>query len=417
MKSRAPIIALIICAVLFAAGLFQLLKLRFEAGDIYPPYSSLRADPLGAMAFYEALDRLPEMKVERDFNAANRLPTGRNTTYLQLGAQPYEWEWIGDDEFRTIQDFVTSGGRLVIMFFPELTRPVSIFRPDEQEEAREKSGQKTSDPKATPSKPARKRSVRSKSGRVRHQTSLRERWGIEIAFRELDRGTDTYDSALAQRRADLTLPESLKWHSALVFTNVSTNWQTIYARGTNVVIAERKFGAGSVVLAGDSFLVSNEAMVDDRQPELLSWLLGNSREVVFDEAHFGIQQTEGVATLLRKYHLYAVIGALLLLAVLFIWKNALAFVPPWEMTRSQPFVPGRETSAGFINLLRRNIPSRDLLKVCFTEWKKSAPKSSGAASTRQARAEALLSAEMERRPSDRRPLAVYQEICRTLKKL
>ena len=416
MKIRASIVAFCVCAVIFALGLFQLLKLRFEAGDVYPPYSSFRADPLGTMALYEALERLPELKVTRDFSANNSLPGGRNTTYLHLGAQSREWEWIDDHELRVIEDFVTAGGRLVITFFPEITSSMAIFRPEE-EEASEKTAKKEMEQKPSPSKPNKKRPPRSRSERIRHRNSIKERWGIEIAFRELEPGTNNYESTWVERRADLPLPDALEWHSGVVFTNVSTNWQTIYARGTNAVLIQRKLGAGTVVMAGDSYFVSNEAMVADRHPELLSWFIGQSHEVVFDEAHFGILQTEGVATLLRKYHLYAVVGALLGLAILFVWKNALSFVPPGQTIRAAQFVPGREASAGFINLLRRNIHSRDLLQVCFAEWEKSLAKPGGTASPRHAQAEALVKAEMERRPSDRQPLKLYQEICRTLKKL
>jgi Domain of unknown function (DUF4350) len=412
MKGRIPIIASVVCAVIFAAGLFQLLKLRFEAGDVYPPYSSLRADPLGTMAFYEALERMREMKVERDFSAGNKLPEGRNTTYLHLGARTREWQWMDVDEFRTVEDFVTAGGRLVITFFPEVNSSVMIFRPDEEED-RDKPAKKEADKKSSPSKSKKKRSARSKSDRIRDRNSTKERWGIDVAFRALEPSTNKYESTWVERRADLRLPEELEWHSGVIFTNLSTNWHTIYARGTNAVLVERKMGAGTVVMAGDSFFISNQAMVNDRHPELLSWFVGPSHDVVFDEAHFGVLQTEGVATLLRKYHLYAVVGALVLLAILFIWANAFSFVPPWQMIRAQQFVAGRETSAGFVNLLRRNIPSRDLLKVCFGEWKKSVSKPGGPVSARHAQAEALVKTEMERR----HPLDLYQEICRTLKKL
>src|SRR5215471_4979636 len=121
MKKTLPLILMIACAGVFLAGVLELFKLRFEAGDVYPAYSSLRADPLGTMAFYEALERMPEMTVERDFSANNRLPGGKNTTYLHLGARTREWKWIDDEEFRTIEDFVTAGGRLVVTFFPEVT--------------------------------------------------------------------------------------------------------------------------------------------------------------------------------------------------------------------------------------------------------------------------------------------------------
>ena len=38
---------LLIVTVLFIYGMIELLTLRFEKGDAYPPYSSYRPDPLG----------------------------------------------------------------------------------------------------------------------------------------------------------------------------------------------------------------------------------------------------------------------------------------------------------------------------------------------------------------------------------
>ena len=48
------------CGLILLIGLFCLLLvnlflLRFRAGDIYPPYSSLRSDPLGTKALVKAL--------------------------------------------------------------------------------------------------------------------------------------------------------------------------------------------------------------------------------------------------------------------------------------------------------------------------------------------------------------------------
>jgi hypothetical protein len=415
MKARVPILAFVVCALVFAGGLFQLPRLRFEGGDVYPPYSSLRSDPLGTMALYEALARLPGLMVQRDFTANTSLPGGRNTTYLHLGARLSDWTWVDENEFRVIEDFVTAGGRLVITFFPENTSRASF--PGHQDEAADKSGRKEADQKAPPSKPNKRRTAPPLPDRIRKKSSVADRWGISIGFRELAPGTNKVESTTVERQVALALPENLEWHSGVLFTNLSSKWQTIYARGTNPVLVERKLGAGSVVMAGDSFLLSNEALVNQRQPELLSWLVGPSQDIVFDEAHFGILQTQGVATLLRKYHLYAVVGALLLLAILFIWKNAFSFVPPLPTIQAQPFVAGRETSAGFINLLRRNISSRDLLQVCFAQWKKSVVKSGGTVSTRHARVDALMKTASEGRPSESQSLLLYQEICRTLKKL
>jgi hypothetical protein len=48
------------CAAAFSpSASCELFELRFERGDVYPAYSSLRADPLGAMAFYESLEKIP----------------------------------------------------------------------------------------------------------------------------------------------------------------------------------------------------------------------------------------------------------------------------------------------------------------------------------------------------------------------
>ena len=41
----------------FLYGVARLYALRFEVGDVYAPYSTYRADPLGTGALYEASDR------------------------------------------------------------------------------------------------------------------------------------------------------------------------------------------------------------------------------------------------------------------------------------------------------------------------------------------------------------------------
>jgi len=72
-------------AVLFAAGIVRLFVLRFKAGDIYPPYSSLRADPLGAKALYQSLARLPRLSVARNYEDVEDLDLPPETALLFLG--------------------------------------------------------------------------------------------------------------------------------------------------------------------------------------------------------------------------------------------------------------------------------------------------------------------------------------------
>jgi hypothetical protein len=401
MKRHFPIFILLGCAALFVFGVIELFELRFEHGDVYPAYSSLRADPLGAMAFYESLEKIPGMNVRRDFSESNLLPDEPQTVYLHLAGSPYEWEWMPDDLFHEVRDFLARGNRLVITFFPQ-TESYDFYDRDEDETNSVKSA-KSKDEKMTPPKPAKKKKITDDDSDV----SLEDEWGFHPGFEKLVQDGDTYAPIRVVNKTDLALPKTLDWHSGIIFTNCDGAWRTIYARGTNAVVIERKFGKGSVVLATDSYFVSNEAMEKDRHTDLLAWLIGENKNVVFDEAHFGIVETSGVATLMRKYRLHGVAACLILLAGLFIWKNSTSLVPPHADEKKEDFVAGKDSASGFTNLLRRSIAPRDLLATCFAEWKKSAGKNS---SSRFQQAEAVFQSENSLPDKDKNPIATYQKI-------
>ena len=398
MKRRFLPLVLVLGVGAFVFGLFELFKLRYEAGDVYPEYSSLRADPLGVMIFYESLAEMPHLTVRRDFSAQNKLPEDSNTAYLHLAGCSSDWTSMPVELFQEIERFLNRGGRLVVTFFPE-SRPATKLV-------------------TTPPAPAPKgkKSNSKKDDQLGRQTSLKERWGVDFGHVPLPRNdTSAYSRVEVENRSDLALPEILDWHSAMVFTNLDQSWETIYARQTHPVMVERKFGPGSVVMASDSYFLSNEAMIKDRHADLLAWLLGPSRTVVFDEAHFGILEAPGIATLMRQYRLHGLIVGLALLAALFIWKNVTSFVPPYPEERNQSEVAGREAAAGFVNLLRRNIAPKDLLRVCFDEWTKSLLQNPNHSIARVDQAQAILEAENARAQTERDPVRAYQEICHVLK--
>ena len=108
MKKNLPMLALVLCATLFVAGVIYLFLLRFAAGDVYPPYSSLRADPLGAMALCESLAKLPGLTVRRDLSEANKLPGEKDTTYLHLAAEASGWRWMPVELLNEIEAFTVS---------------------------------------------------------------------------------------------------------------------------------------------------------------------------------------------------------------------------------------------------------------------------------------------------------------------
>lgn len=415
MKRYAPTLLILICAATFAFGVMELFKSRYQVGDVYPKYSSLRTDPLGTMAFYESLDRMPGVSVARDYSTANRLPEKRSTTYLHLAASPDDWRLISESVFNEVDRFVRSGGRLVITLYP---RAEDSWRRDYDEKSETNSpssevkGEKeTAKKENTAPSPKEKRARRLALGDGHHMVSIADRWGWEFQMIALERGENgVYEPAEIWNQSRLPLPETLTWHSGMVLTNLSEGWKTIYARGTNAVVAERAFGHGSVVLATDSFFLSNEAMLKDRHADLLAWLVGESRNVVFDEAHLGVTENPGVATLMRKYRLHWLTFSLIALAGLFIWKNSLSLVPTHDVEAESDFIPGKDASSGFVNLLRRNVPARELLAVCFTEWKKSGASAAKYSRTRVQEAEAIFQTEAALSSKDQNPIRAYQRI-------
>ena len=65
MKHHGPLVALIAALALLVAGLGLLFHWRLGQGDLFPAYSSLRADPLGTRALHDSLALVPGRRVER----------------------------------------------------------------------------------------------------------------------------------------------------------------------------------------------------------------------------------------------------------------------------------------------------------------------------------------------------------------
>lgn len=79
----ASIVFLVAALVLFLSGVAQLFVMRFDAGNVYPAYSSYRSDPLGTRAFCEALGLLPGVTALRNTEPLER-QSGMNDAALFL---------------------------------------------------------------------------------------------------------------------------------------------------------------------------------------------------------------------------------------------------------------------------------------------------------------------------------------------
>ncbi len=380
MKHYSSIVILLASMAALAFGIIELFELRFEAGDVYPAYSSLRSDPLGTMAFYESLERFGGFAVRRDFSTTNRLPDGRDTTYFHLAGSSEAWRRVPQATLKQIEQFVVEGGRLVITLFPEAVNSSRL------------------------------------RGRVNAEKSFQDRWGVDFRILDLKSSPGAvYEPVPVRNESGSLLPETLDWHSGIVFTNLNAAWKPVYTRGNNAVVIERAFGRGAVVIATDSYFLSNEAMLKDRQPGLLAWFIGSSRNVIFDEAHLGVTEAPGVATLMRKYRMQWFLAGLILLAGLFIWMNSASLVPLHTDRAAQDYIAGKDAAAGFDNLLRRSIPTRDLLATCFNEWKKSVAQTGKYPADKVRRVEAAFQAEASLAERNRNPVQTYQTIFEILR--
>jgi len=445
-NNKKALIAALLIAPAFAYALISLFTLGLETGDVYPQYSSYRADPLGASAFFDALASMPGVTAVRNTGEFSELPPGRGRTLIFMGAD------TGDDPedvLKSLEAFAASGGRLVILFYPLSAEPYHWFDHDttcedsdtvgEQENKKcgdEKkeggkvdAGEKVKDgstaedgtePEQEPGaeKSERKKKFYGKPGPWETKmVSIADRWGFAFAYSD---PIPDADNAPAASRAEKQsgpelLPPAVSWHSVLYFDKLKDNWRILYGRLGLPVVVERPYGKGSIVLMGDSYLASNEAMRNERLPGLLAWLVGPSSTVIFDEAHLGMEQAKGVMILMRRFRLDALLLALGFIALLFVWQNASSLVPKRGGLAPAP-AQGRDSAAGLVNLLRRAIPRRDVLSVCENEWRRSLGPGSEAMKRKAARVHEIVRAERALPPGRHDPAGAYKRISKILAK-
>ncbi|MCI0626889.1 MAG: hypothetical protein L0387_35465 [Acidobacteria bacterium] len=385
-------------ALLFVYGGVRLFQFRFETGDIYAEYSSLRSDPLGARALYQSLERIDSLKVSRNLSPLSRLPLDRKHALIIAGFK-YSYGLLENPNWlQPIEHLLGSGSRIVICFYPhEGHVPTAKLE--------QKGATKREDDKD-------KKQSEEEIASWKRKLFLTQRWGLEFDF---TRAAASQGQSTVALQGSLDLPETLSWHSQLSFKKLSPEWKIVYWRQDRPALIERPMGSGTLVLASDSYFLSNEALWKDRQSRLLAWLIGPHNQVVFDETHLGVEEGPGVMSLVRKYRMHGLFASLFLLAGLFVWKNMLSLVPPSAQFQATENRVGRDSAAGFINLLRRSIPVSRVIQACVQQWEKSLPASSPERA-RLSQVRAVAAREQAKADSANHVVAAYQAICQVLER-
>ncbi|MDR2849672.1 MAG: hypothetical protein LBW77_03905, partial [Verrucomicrobiota bacterium] len=214
--------ALLLTALALAGGAVWLFGQALVDATEYPDYSTLNAAPTGTRLLHDALSSI--------------LPTHR---LFEPGILPNAALFrIGVPRFRALDqwdfDFVAAGGRLIQTF--------EGIPPD------------------------------------RHDPGTNGwRVAADLSITVL---TNLSETARAGAWAD-----ALPWHSAAVFRidpEALPNWQTRYTLDGHPVVVESHFFDGSVILATDSFFLSNEALAKSLGAALPAALVGSAGSVFFD---------------------------------------------------------------------------------------------------------------------------------------
>lgn len=415
-RALAPVVLGLLVA-LFAAGMVRLFKLRFGGGDVYSPYSSLRADPLGSKGFHDSLAELPGIKVSRNLKPLDKLQPDPSMLLLYLGAEPLELDLTHAHDWGLLRNLVIGGARVVVSMLPRNDHKSQDWfgggRPDPGTTATAAGASPLSRQGMINSQRRVERERRRRiAGLEGTSTSLAGNLNVDVIFRQLPETSKGGVQARPAIPVSGDLQTTIPWHSALAFHNLDPEWNVILERSGVPVVIERRIGRGSIVLMTDSYPFSNESAVKNPEAEFLAWVVGDKTRIVFDETHFGIGESPGIAALARQYRLHGFAGGVLLLVGLFLWRASSSLLPRRETEPDHALVSSRSSTAGLIHLLRRSIRPKDVLEVCMEEWKKSR---AGVRATpgevkRVEMALAIAEEERDRAPRTRNPVEAYRRI-------
>jgi Domain of unknown function (DUF4350) len=363
MSRTAGNFVVVVTGLLVVWAVWAALQTRFERGDVYPAYSSLRSDPVGCKVLHDALVELDGVAVERSLEPLDRLVGGPGTTLFVLGVESSSLRMSSESDGRLIA-LARSGTRVVVTLS---ARSAFWWMDDSEADESDDDQEDAETDEATRREDGETESART----AREEPGLR---GLEIKKRDLPLDEDEHRTAVpvaADASMGDAVPPLLDWRSPYVFEVEEGSWRAIYTRDNEPVLIERSFGMGTVVLVSDTYPLSNEGLFTDRQTGVASWLIGGASRVVFDESHLGVRHPVGVAVLIRRYRLTGFFVGLALLTLFYVWRTVSPFVPAASAAIDTTASRARTSQAALVHVLRRGLAGDAILAACTSAWKRS----------------------------------------------
>lgn len=394
-------VGLTLLAVFLVVGFIEVMERRFADGDVYPHYASFRNDPLGTSALYESLERFEGLSVSRNIHHLNTIKgLDRDSVLLLLGYPRDGFSSLRAPEDSAVIKAVEEGARLVITtnpgLVPERFMPATTEEEDDWFERRRKLREE---------RDRKRRNLNPEDGE-KSDGENEEEEGKEDDKEEEEEFEKRMDEALGKRvtrkfgfqiesmenferpnggwevKAGRSVGGKMKgelptWYSQFRLKDLSDEWSKVLTAEGGPVVIERKVGKGTIVVATDSFFVSNEALHLEPTPSFLEWMIGGKTKIVFDETIHGSTESGGAMKLIRRYRLHGVFFGLLIFVFLWAWRSASPLAPGSEeldrgLVGSGGTVAGADTGSGFIRLLRGSVPPKELIERCLEIRRESA---------------------------------------------
>jgi hypothetical protein len=330
--------------LLFGVVAFESVARRAENYSYYPDYSSLNNEDTGLKAYYETLVRL-DVRVSRNYRPFLKLE-GQRATVIYAGPNLGDFRSRSAKDLEQFERVAQGGARVLILFQTREIRYEKIVTPKPEV------------------KPSGKGPSTWRDEMKPRIDTMRKRWGVEEAETEV---TSAKRPAGAEALTPSIVRRDVLWH----FANWDPMWKPVrLGPDSNPVLLERGFGEGSIGLIAAVEPFTNYQLLTRPDAALLAATTEGRHPLIFDEAHLGVGEIDTVAGLARQHHLEWILLGFLTLGMLYIWRNAVSFMPPLQ-SAAEGGVKGRDAHSALSSLLAQSVGHDKLLKEIAAEWKHS----------------------------------------------